>query len=193
MKKELASSVWGHLAAAALTLLSAWCVGAGDAAARSEWRCPEGFTPREGLNTDFPSDGQQRAFVVIPPAHNVGRAPVWVPLTGTVESTNDNLHAPRSGENSVLADAGFMVIAPLRVCAQQDPNYRGGACNGPGRNGGIGHRGTMVARPRLKGIAGVRTPGQTHGSLRRWFAASAPTGLWTGAGSSSAVFQQAGP
>ena len=110
-------------------------VGGGPAFAGSEWRCPDGFTPREGLNTDFASDGALRAFVVIPPAESRRPIPTWVPLTGTVEATNDNLHVLRSGQNAALANSGFMVIAPVRRCAEQDPDYRGDACNGPGHDG----------------------------------------------------------
>jgi hypothetical protein len=45
-----------------------------------------------------------RAFVVVPPARQNAPAPVWVPLTGTVESTDDNLHVERSGANALMAD-----------------------------------------------------------------------------------------
>ncbi len=76
-----------------------------------------------------------RAFVVIPPTQQNKPAPVWVPLTGTVESTNDNLHVDRSGANALMADQGFMVIGPVRECAHQDPDLRAGACNGPGIGG----------------------------------------------------------
>lgn len=34
-----------------------------------------------------------------------------------------------------MADQGFMVIGPVRACANQDPNLRGGICNGPGKDG----------------------------------------------------------
>ncbi len=104
-------------------------------AAEPEWRCPPHFTPRAGLNRDFPSDGVKRAFIVVPPRRGGGAAPVWVPMVGTVEATNWNLHVPRSGDNAKLADAGFMVIAPVRACAEQDPDLAAGACNGPGHDG----------------------------------------------------------
>ena len=35
------------------------------------------------------------------------------PLTGTVESTNDNLHAARSGANALMAEQGSIVIVSL--------------------------------------------------------------------------------
>lgn len=99
------------------------------------WRCPPGYQVHAGLNTDFPSDGVKRAFIVAPPTRPDGPAPVWVPLTGSVESTDDNLFVERSGANAKLADHGFMVIGPVRECADQDPNVRAGSCNGPGHAG----------------------------------------------------------
>lgn len=99
------------------------------------WECPAGFAVEEGLNTDFPHEGMRRAFVVVPPKGATEPAPVWVPLTGTVESTNANLNVPRSGANARLADHGFMVIAPVRQCAEQDPDVGFAPCNGPGSNG----------------------------------------------------------
>jgi poly(3-hydroxybutyrate) depolymerase len=116
---------------AALLLIIAPAAGE----AISAWSCPEGFEPKPGLNVNFPSDGELRAFVIVPPARGVGDAPVWVPMVGSVEATNWNLNLPRSGNNSRLAEAGFMVIAPIRNCAGQDPNLAAGRCNGPGANG----------------------------------------------------------
>ncbi|HEV7358727.1 MAG TPA: prolyl oligopeptidase family serine peptidase [Steroidobacteraceae bacterium] len=97
--------------------------------------CPGDYHVKAGLNVDFPIDGKMRAFVVVPPARLEKPVPVWVALTGTVESTNDNLHVARSGANALMADAGFMVIGPVRECANQDPDLRAGACNGPGIDG----------------------------------------------------------
>ena len=99
------------------------------------WACPDGFTPREGLNTNFPHEGMMRAFVVASAKGATGPAPTWVPLTGTVESTNANLTVPRSGANALMADQGFTVIGPVRQCAEQDPNAGRGQCDGPGSNG----------------------------------------------------------
>ena len=45
--------------------------------AKTEWVCPDGFTPHEGLNTGFTSDGLQRAFVIVPAKGIAGAAPVW--------------------------------------------------------------------------------------------------------------------
>jgi poly(3-hydroxybutyrate) depolymerase len=97
--------------------------------------CPDGYQVKPGLNTNFPSDGKMRAFIVAPPAASGKPVPVWVPLTGSVESTNDNLHVARSGANALMADKGFMVLGPVRECANQDPDLGGGICNGPGIEG----------------------------------------------------------
>ena len=97
--------------------------------------CPDGYQVHAGLNTDFPSDGQKRAFIVHPAEGVTGPAPLWVPLTGSVESTNANLAVARSGANSLMAKQGFTVVGPVRACANQDPTLGGGACNGPGHDG----------------------------------------------------------
>lgn len=100
------------------------------------WECPDGYQVKEGLNVDFPHKGEKRAFIVGPPVGTAKRpAPVWVPLTGTVESTNANLHAARSGANALMAEHGFMVIGPVRNCSKQDPADYSQACNGPGKDG----------------------------------------------------------
>ena len=108
-------------------------------AAKPFWECPKGYVPKPGLNAGFPSDGLNRAFVVVPPKGEASAAPapapVWVPMVGTVEATNWNLYRLPNGDNAKLSDAGFMVIAPVRECANQDPNLAAGACNGPGHDG----------------------------------------------------------
>jgi poly(3-hydroxybutyrate) depolymerase len=83
------------------------------------WACPDNYEVKTGLNVDFPFEGEKRAFMVYPPQGAAGPTPVWVPLTGSVESTNANLTAPHSGANSLMADKGFMVIGPVRACADQ--------------------------------------------------------------------------
>jgi poly(3-hydroxybutyrate) depolymerase len=90
---------------------------AGPAAAAVAWQCPDGYQVHEGLNVDFPHKGLKRSFWVYPPREDASPAPVWVPLTGTVESTNDNLTSARSGANALMAQRGFMVIGPVRQCA----------------------------------------------------------------------------
>jgi poly(3-hydroxybutyrate) depolymerase len=122
--------------------------------------CPDHYRVKPGLNVDFPIDGTKRAFVVVPPANLGEPVPVWVPLTGTVESTNDNLRVPRSGDNALMAEKGFMVIGPVRECANQDPDLRAGACNGPGSDG-------WNWRPWAEGRA-AGTPGE------RWENAEGP-------------------
>ncbi len=99
------------------------------------WRCPDGYEVKEGLNTNFPSDGMMRAFVVVPPKNAAGAAPVWVPLSGTVESANANLNVARSGANALLANEGAMVIGPVRQCAEQNPDTGFKECDGVGSNG----------------------------------------------------------
>ncbi len=104
-------------------------------AAGLTWECPPGFEVKDGLNTNFPSDGMMRAFIVVPPKGAAGPAPVWVPLSGTVESANANLNVERSGANARLADHGYMVIGPVRQCANQNPDTGFAECDGPGSNG----------------------------------------------------------
>ena len=105
------------------------------ATSATRYACPDGYQVKEGLNVGFPHKGETRAFVVVPPADTRRPAPVWVPLTGTVESTNANLNVPRSGANAKLAQAGFMVVGPVRQCSNQNPDASGPACNGPGKDG----------------------------------------------------------
>ncbi len=107
----------------------------GTKAAAGPWRCPDGYQVHAGLNTGFPSAGLVRSFWVYPPENAKGAAPVWVPLTGTVESTDQNLTSPRSGANALLARQGIMVIGPVRQCANGDAAYAGQACNGLGEDG----------------------------------------------------------
>ena len=105
------------------------------AAPALEGRCPSGYEVHPGLNVDFPHGGLRRSFWVYPPEPGAEPAPVWVPLTGTVESTDDNLTVGRSGANALMAKQGFMVIGPVRQCAEGDPAYRGAKCDGPGKDG----------------------------------------------------------
>jgi poly(3-hydroxybutyrate) depolymerase len=135
MKLGRKISLWACLAAGVLTA----CTFVSTAAAASKdllgGDCPGDYKVHSGLNLNFPSDGKMRAFIVTPPDDLSRPAPVWVPLTGSVESTDANLNAPRSGANALMADKGFMVIGPVRECADQDPKLSAGACNGPGVGG----------------------------------------------------------
>ena len=103
--------------------------------ANTHFSCPAGFTPKAGLNTGFPSDGLKRAFIVTPAQGVTGPAPVWVPMSGTVESANANLNSLPSGNNAALAEHGVTVIGPVRQCADQDPNVGFTQCNGLGKGG----------------------------------------------------------
>ena len=131
----------GQLKLLVLTLLFAGLAPAAVTAAAPatatplKGECPDGYQVKEGLNVDFPHKGEMRAFVVNPPVGARGPAPVWVPLTGTVESTNANLTVARSGANALMAQKGFMVIGPVRNCSKQDPADSSQACNGPGKDG----------------------------------------------------------
>jgi poly(3-hydroxybutyrate) depolymerase len=130
--------LYSRYAAALLALaalLASSIASAAGAAKALAGVCPEHYQVKPGLNVDFPIDGAKRAFVVVPPPNLRKPSPVWVPLTGTVESTNDNLHVARSGANALMAEKGFMVLGPVRECANQDPDLRAGACNGPGIDG----------------------------------------------------------
>ena len=117
------------------TLLAGSMPAAADSTKSLSGECPANYHVKPGLNVNFPIDGTMRAFVIVPPTNLKKPVPVWLPLTGTVESTNDNLRVARSGANALMAEKGFMVIGPIRECANQDPDLRAGACNGPGING----------------------------------------------------------
>lgn len=184
---------YGIMRLGRLALAAAWLVQApATAVARNvPLTCPENYTVHEGLNTDFPVDGVGRAFIVVPPERMTGPAPVWVPLTGTVESTHDNLYVPRSGMNAALAKAGFMVIAPVRECAAQNPDQSAGSCNGPGI-GGWNWRPWHDGRARsADGARWQHDAGPTRRSSRRWCCASGPSGSSTTAASTLAEFRRA--
>src|SRR5690606_3788426 len=126
-----------RLATAGAILLLSACASPDQppATADMSWACPDGYEVKEGLNTGFPQEGMMRAFIVVPAKGVAGAAPAWVPLSGTVESANANLHVDRSGANAKLADHGFTVIGPIRQCAEQDPDIGFAECDGPGSNG----------------------------------------------------------
>ncbi|MBU6319954.1 MAG: hypothetical protein KGS00_09890 [Alphaproteobacteria bacterium] len=130
--------VAGLMRAGLACLLAAGCAATAapqEAASSDFWKCPAGFEVREGLNTGFPHDGMMRAFIVVPPRGGTEPAPVWVPMSGTVESANANLFTDGSGANARLADHGFMVIGPVRQCANQDPAIGFKECDGLGSDG----------------------------------------------------------
>ena len=123
----------GLIGAVLGAMLLASAMPASAAALKGE--CPDGYVVKAGLNTGFPHKGETRAFVVYPAEGVSGPAPLWVPLTGSVESTMDNLTVARSGANSLMAKQGFTVVGPVRQCAAQDPSLKAGVCNGPGHDG----------------------------------------------------------
>src|SRR5690606_3181780 len=98
------STLLKHITALMLTLGSTAVIAQVDTPTGADWHCPSGYEIKAGLNTDFPHAGQLRAFVVYPPENASGPVPVWVPLTGSVESTTANLTVARSGANALLAD-----------------------------------------------------------------------------------------
>ena len=100
--------------------------------------CPSGFTARAGVNQGFMHNGVARAFVLNVPSNVSTPRPVFVSLTGSVESTNENLGA--RGGMGALSSNGFLIIGPVRRCAGQDPNgsgtsVNGGTCNQAGTGG----------------------------------------------------------
>lgn len=100
--------------------------------------CPSGFTARAGVNQGFMHNGVARGFVLNVPSNVSTPRPVFVSLTGSVESTNENLGS--RGGTGALTNNGFLVIGPVRRCAGQDPNgggtsVNGGTCNQAGTGG----------------------------------------------------------
>src|SRR3954467_1443264 len=106
-RKLMRGWIGGGLAA---ILALAVAIPASAAALKGE--CPDGYVVKAGLNTDFPHKGETRAFMVYPAEGVTGPAPLWVPLTGSVESTMDNLTVARSGANALMARQGFTVVGP---------------------------------------------------------------------------------
>ncbi len=60
---------FGHtirLALAAIGLTACASPEQPAASVAAQWTCPDGFVPKEGLNTNFPHEGMMRAFVLAP-------------------------------------------------------------------------------------------------------------------------------
>jgi hypothetical protein len=99
--------------------------------------CPANFAPMPGVNTNFPTPTGMRSFSLNLPADTSTPRPVWVPLTGSVESTNENLD--ERGGNRKLVGNGYIVIGPVRRCAGTvdgaGTSVNGGACNMGGSGG----------------------------------------------------------
>jgi hypothetical protein len=88
--------------------------------------CPDGFEPQAGMNRGFMSDGVARDFGVYLPSDTDAPSPVYLALTGTVQTEAQFLMA--SGLQS-LTRMGFIVLLPSRICST-----RGTDCNGWGDN-----------------------------------------------------------
>ncbi len=100
--------------------------------------CPSNFTPRPGVNQGFIHNGVTRGFVLYVPEDLTTPRPVFTSLTGSVESTNENLGA-RGGAGALTSD-GFIIVGPVRRCAGQNPDgggtsTNGGICNQGGTGG----------------------------------------------------------
>jgi poly(3-hydroxybutyrate) depolymerase len=91
--------------------------------------CPDGFTPKAGMNSDFPSGGKMRTFHVSPPANSDGPAPMFVALTGTVQE--ELSFTMQAGLNS-LPGQGWIVVSPVRSCSQEGRN-----CSTTGMDGRV--------------------------------------------------------
>lgn len=84
-----------------------------------EGSCPAGFEPQAGENLGFPSDEVERWFHVLLPADLSSPRPVFVSLTGTVQTELG--FAAQSGVDQ-LPDDGWIVVAPVRTCSQNGTN-----------------------------------------------------------------------
>ncbi len=103
--------------------------------------CPSGYVPTPGENINFPTPSGNRSFSLNLPSSTSTPRPVWVPLTGSVESTTENLDA--RGGNRLLTNYGYIVIGPVRKCAGSGAgsvsaagtSVNGGTCNQAGTGG----------------------------------------------------------
>jgi poly(3-hydroxybutyrate) depolymerase len=89
--------------------------------------CPSGFVPKAGMNTDFPSGGKMRNFLLSMPASGAAPHPMFVALTGTLQ--DEAGFAAQSGLGQLTA-SGWIVVSPVRSCAQENRN-----CNQMGMDG----------------------------------------------------------
>jgi polyvinyl alcohol dehydrogenase (cytochrome) len=78
--------------------------------------CPAGFTPRDGLNTGFASDGVEREFHILPATAGTGSRPVLIALGGTADTVTGFLADSRLDR---LPAQGWTVIAPVHNCTTQ--------------------------------------------------------------------------
>ncbi len=101
----------------------------GSGATALQGACPVGFTPRSGENVGFPSDGVDREFHVMLPDDLEEPRPLFVSLTGTVQS---ELGFAAQSELDLLPEEGWIVAVPVRTCSQN-----GTPCAGIGTDGRI--------------------------------------------------------
>jgi hypothetical protein len=94
--------------------------------------CPAGFMPKAGLNTGFTSDGKARQFHLLLPEDTSTPRPLFVALTGTVQPELDFLKQSRLDQ---LTKSGWIVMAPVRSCSQEQRN-----CNTSGSGGSMDGR-----------------------------------------------------
>jgi dienelactone hydrolase len=78
--------------------------------------CPDGFTPRSGMNTGFASDGKMRQFVTYLPSDMSSPRPVFVGITGTEQQSDAFISA---AQLTSLTQAGWIVMAPVRLCTSE--------------------------------------------------------------------------
>jgi predicted esterase len=88
--------------------------------------CPDGFTPKSGMNSDFSSDGKMRQFQVMVPSDTSSARPVFLALTGTQQTETQFLS--QSGLSN-LTQSGWIVLLPYRSCSTNGTN-----CNGLGED-----------------------------------------------------------
>ena len=98
-----------------------------------EGACPDGFMPKEGTNTGFPSGGMMRQFVVTPPKYTSKPLPLLMVLTGTVESTTDSMES-HSRLTKISYPRGGCSCGPVRQCSTT-PMDANQACNAAGSGG----------------------------------------------------------
>jgi Esterase PHB depolymerase len=91
--------------------------------------CPDGFAPKPGMNTDFPMGAGGRTFNAFAPSASDGPSPVFVSVTGTVQE--ETAFAMQAGL-SELPSSGWLVLSPVRSCAQEGRN-----CSTTGMDGRV--------------------------------------------------------
>ena len=78
-----------------------------------EGECPDGYNPRRGQNTNFMVDGVGRQFEVVLPSDTSTPRPVFLSMTGTVESEQYFAYSDLQIEQIVARD--WIVLIPYRL------------------------------------------------------------------------------